>query len=74
MAHFYGTLKGNRGEVTRCGSANSGVTSYNASWKGAVRVHLFVDESGNDCYRVEQTTWQGHGVNSLIGEGVIGDE
>lgn len=74
MSHFYGTLQGNRGEVTRTGSKNSGITAYSASWNGAIRVHVYADKDGNDCYRIDQTTWQGHGVNRPIAEGKIGEE
>jgi hypothetical protein len=75
MAHFYGTLQGNRGgEVTRAGSKNSGLTSYSASWNGAIRVCVYADEEGNDCYRVDQTTWHGHGISEPIAEGKIGEK
>ncbi len=72
MSHFYGTLQGNRGEVTRTGSKNSGITTYSASWDGAIRVHVYMDKDGNDCYRIAQTTWHGYGINEPIAEGKIG--
>jgi hypothetical protein len=74
MSHFYGTLQGNRGEVTRTGSKNSGITAYSASWNGAIRVCVYADEEGNDCYRVDQTTWHGHGISEPIAEGKIGEK
>ena len=43
MSHFYGTLQGNRGEATRCGTKNSGLVTYAASWSGAIRTHLWYD-------------------------------
>jgi len=73
MAHFYGTLQGNRGTTTRCGSAKSGLTTHSASWNGAVRVHLYKDKDGNDCYRIEETPWQGHGQHKRIAEGIFGE-
>lgn len=40
MAHFYGTLNGQAGEATRCGSARSGLKTVAAAWGGAVVVEL----------------------------------
>jgi hypothetical protein len=40
MAHFYGNLKGSRGEATRCGTANSGLSVSARSWAGSVTVEL----------------------------------
>ena len=57
MSHFYGTLKGNRGQATRCGTKNSGITVVAASWKGAVRIELFQDAAGNDYYRIHHIPW-----------------
>jgi hypothetical protein len=73
MSHFYGTLQGQRGEATRCGSKASGITTVAASWKGAVEVSVFVDEQGRDCFSVAQRTWRGAGVSHVIAEGVIGE-
>ena len=72
MAHFYGTIKGARGEATRCGTKNSRLTTVAASWKGAIRVTLYVDDSGRDCYRVEQVEWKGSGLYRPLAEGVVG--
>jgi hypothetical protein len=73
MSHFYGTLKGARGEATRCGSASSGITATVASWSGAIRTMLYVDDAGNNCYRVMETPWHGAGQTRVIAEGVIGE-
>ena len=32
MAHFYGTTQGHRGEATRCGTKNSGLTATANGW------------------------------------------
>jgi len=32
MAHFYGTLIGNRGETTRCGTSSSGLSAKASGW------------------------------------------
>ena len=40
MAHFYGNLKGSRGEATRCGTRNSGIRVSARSWRGSVTVEM----------------------------------
>lgn len=45
MAHFYGTIKGQRGQASRLGGKTSGLETYAASWQGAVSVRLWVDEA-----------------------------
>tara|TARA_R110000868_G_scaffold373247_1_gene637173 strand:+ start:328 stop:567 length:240 start_codon:yes stop_codon:yes gene_type:complete len=72
MAHFYGTLQGAGKEVTRRGHADLSVTA--AGWGGAVKVELFVDSEGRDCYNVRQIKWQGVGVDRVLVAGVIGEE
>ncbi len=32
MAHFYGSVEGSRGEATRCGTKNSGITAHARGW------------------------------------------
>ena len=44
MAHFYGNLKGSRGEATRCGTKSSGIRVSARSWSGSVSVEM--DEPG----------------------------
>lgn len=70
MSHFYGTLQGNRGEASRGGSKDSGITSYTASWRGAVRVRLYVKDSVDMAY-VELVPWQGQGTNQLLYDGPV---
>ncbi len=41
MAHFYGTIQGNRGQASRLGSKTSGLSLTAASYQGAVNTHLF---------------------------------
>jgi hypothetical protein len=40
ISEFYGYLKGNKGEVTRCGSKNGGIKARLRSWRNDVQVHL----------------------------------
>lgn len=72
MAHFYGTVRGNRGVVSRGGSKNSGLETICASWSGAIRCIAYVNKEGVDCVRITKTTWHGAGVDKLIYDGVIG--
>ena len=46
MAHFYGNLKGSRGEATRCGTRNSGIRVSARSWAGSVSVEMQEREDG----------------------------
>jgi len=73
MSHFYGVLKGSRGEVTRCGAKSSGLSTTAASWSGAIRTEVYYDKD-LDCnmFRVYETTWQGAGKNRLVAEGKLG--
>lgn len=72
MSHFYGSVQGNRGEVTRGGSKNSGYTAVAASWSGAVKVELYYNEAyEQDWCEVYLTTWKGAGKNALLYRGPV---
>ena len=71
MAHFYGKLHGNRGEATRLGTKASGITTWAASWKGAVRVSLYVNKDGQDMALVELREWRGQGSDRIIYQGPV---
>ena len=58
MSHFYGTLEGNRGEATRCGTKSSGLITEAAGWQGAIRVTVYHTDD-RDMFRVELIPWQG---------------
>lgn len=70
MAHFYGTIRGNRGEASRLGSRNSGLNAYAASYQGAVDVQLGHDEQ--DWADVELVPHYGHGVRLSLYRGPVG--
>lgn len=70
MSHFYGTIEGNRGRATRCGTVGSGMMTIAASWQGAVRVDLY-DEKGVDMACVSLTPWEGRGISSILYEGPV---
>lgn len=65
MSHFYGTVRGGRGEATRCGHKTSGLTTNAAGHYGSVRVHVWYDDD-HDCDRfsVDLTPWCGSGGES----------
>jgi len=65
MSHFYGTLQGNRGEATRCGTTGSGMTTYCAGWGGAIRTQAFCHD-GIDMYKVFRTPWKNSGGGSIL--------
>lgn len=75
MSHFYGTLKGNRGEATRCGTKGSGIDTYAASWRGTIHVRVFYNEkTGKDMCIVAKTTWRGAGEHKILYSGPVGKE
>lgn len=53
MSRFYGSVKGERGTATRCGARN--IEAHIRGWKEGVRVTGFVNELGEDEFRVEMT-------------------
>ena len=75
MSHFYGTIQGQAGEASRRGNENSGLATIAASWKGAVRVSLWVDpDTGLDMYSVNLIPWRNVGVSKCIARGVVGQD
>lgn len=72
MAHFYGTVKGPKGEASRLGSKVSGLTTVAASWHGAIKTHLYHDpQSGADSVRIERLSWPSGNVETVIYEGPV---
>lgn len=62
MSHFYGTLDGQAGRTTRCGSKKSGYKAVAASYQGAIEVLLGYDQkSGQDIAIVRFVPWHGNG-------------
>ena len=72
MAHFYAKIKGNRGEGTRMGTANSGITAQIASYSGAVKVDLWQHENGIDYATIHLIQWRGIGIEKLLYQGPVG--
>jgi hypothetical protein len=71
MAHFYGTLQGNRGEASRLGTPNSGLDVTAASWQGAISVRLYA-RGDVDCATIRMRKWHGSGEDKLIYDGPVG--
>lgn len=75
MAHFYGEVKGSRGEAHRLGTKNSGLRSVSASWQGAVEVYLSYDTTtGKDIASVFLTPWRGKGCKQTLFVGPVDGE
>lgn len=60
MAHFYGGVRGMKGEVTRLGSEKSGLSCFANGWDLGVDVHMHYDEEKKqDVARITLTTGSG---------------
>jgi hypothetical protein len=73
MAHFYGTVQGDRGEASRMGGKRGGLTTQAASWQGSVRTRLY-EKDGQDYALVSLEPWQGAGVSKVLYDGPVGGE
>jgi len=74
MAHFYGSIQGNRGEATRLGTSNSGMSAVAASWDGCIKIYMWHDTIKDiNRYEVWQDTWHGSGVSRLLSRGIVGE-
>ena len=60
MSHFYGDIRGNRGEATRGGSKDSGIDGHIRGWKSGAKVNCYVDNDGNDVVEVVATNGLGY--------------
>lgn len=56
MAHFRGTMQGNRGEVSRLGSPASGLQASVNGWGAGIRVEANVNMKGQDEFLIFMTT------------------
>lgn len=52
MARFYGGVQGNRGEITRCGSKDSGIVARAQGWEIGARIECFVGSDDRDYVQV----------------------
>ena len=73
MSHFYGVLKGGRGESTRTGTKSSGLKVTAASWRGAVSVYMWHDDATDtDHFEVNMRPWHGAGESVDLASGIVG--
>lgn len=70
MAHFRGTVKGQRKEVSRLGTARSGMMVEAQSWEGKVMVYAYAEDGCNHV-RISFAPHHGHGVTCLLYDGPI---
>ena len=55
MARFFSSIIGNRGEATRVGTPNSGITARVQGWHSGVRVAAYA-EGDEDVFVIEATS------------------
>ena len=55
MSRFYASIQGNRGEATRQGTKNSGMTGHIRGWNIGVKAVCYVNEEGKDTIKVYLT-------------------
>ena len=73
MSRFYGTVQGNRGKVTRCGNASSGLVTEAAGWGGCIEVIVYDRDGDEDGFIVSMQPWQDSGDKVRIASGIIGN-
>ena len=56
MARFYASIQGNRGEATRMGTRNSGITGHVRGWSVGARVECTVNTAGEDVVEIWLTS------------------
>ena len=72
MAHFYGTVQGNRGEATRTGSKNSGMFAEAKGWDLGGTVNAFYNpELGTDVVTFRTTRDNGRNPSLVASFAVI---
>ena len=73
MSHFYLSGQGSRGETTRCGTKNSGISGHIRGWRAGVRVEGN-SRGDNDEFLVYKTGGSnGYGESEYIGKVVEDD-
>ncbi len=73
MSEFYGSIQGNRGMATRCGTASSGIHVSAQSWAGSVVVHLSKDDEGNVIAHIYVAEGSSRGGEKLLYRGKMSD-
>lgn len=65
MSHFYGYLKGSKGQTTRCGGKDSGISAHIKSWSNDVYTNLNSQENGEDVLIIDTPKALKTYINSL---------
>lgn len=56
MAHFRGTIQGNRGQASRLGDMQSGLVMHCNGWNSGIKIRAYFDkETNQDCFFVWST-------------------
>jgi len=55
MARFRGTMTGNRGQVSRLGTAKSGIMAHVDGWNSGVSVQATLNKEGQDTFFIYAT-------------------
>lgn len=68
MARFYADIRGNRGEATRMGTKESGMSGHIRGWHIGGSVYMDVNEEGEDVVAIYLTSGSnGHKSSRLLG-------
>ena len=68
MSHFYASIQGSKGEVTRQGTKSSGIDGHIRGWEFGVRVQIYVNDDGEDEVHITITDGSGdYGLRYFIG-------
>lgn len=74
MAHFYGTIKGMKGEASRLGGKTNGMRTVAASCSGAIVTHLGHNSATEkDTFEVRMESHHGSGDYMVLATGDVGD-
>ena len=65
MAHFYASIQGNRGEVTRLGTKNSGIVAHIRGWNIGVFVSIN-HVNGEDVIVINKTGGSNSSLNNEL--------
>ena len=65
MSHFYGSMQGGRGETTRTGTKNSGLSAHVRGWDFGVKVEIN-HVKGENVVHVYKTGGSNGGAETLI--------
>lgn len=74
MAQFRAIIRGTRGEASRLGSKNSGITAHVDGWHSGVTVRGMVDADGQDVFTVYATGGSTGARGSTIIANIINGE